>query len=255
MSPCTASSPVANPSPRPRTWNQSFRRRRRRNRNPSPDARFSSSMVPSSTTPRGGVSAMIASTSVALTAQVGWPVKGVINNPPARTLVLMKKKKGSIRRKEPGIGGRPVMLVRRRVAHSAAPFILLVCGAAGVRLGAWRPVGSIAVVSEESEQESGIDALTPLPVRERLAGETPVRAAGHLPLLCSAARLSHCLPGCLPRSSPPVRTATALSRCVVAGEGEGEGGRAARREENPGPGGGVGKAKEPRSPSQTRART
>lgn len=78
-----------------------------------------------------------------------------------------------------------------------------------------------------------------------------MRAAGHLPLLCSAARLSHCLPGCLPRSSSPARTAAALSRCVVAGEGEGEGegGRAAREsEENPGPGGGVGKAEARRTP-------
>lgn len=109
---------------------------------------------------------MIASASAALKAQAGCPVKGVINiwrlNPSARTLFgLWARKKGSIRRKEPGIGGKPVMLVRRRVAHTAAPFILLVCGVAGVRLGAWRwmdgPVGSmrphpIAVVSERRER-------------------------------------------------------------------------------------------------------
>lgn len=198
----------------------SFRRRRRRNRNPSPDAQFSSSMVPSSTTPRGGVSSMIASASVALKPQAGWPVKGVINiwglDPPARTLDFAsgERKKGSIRRKEPGIGGKPVMLVRRRVAHTGAPFILLVCGVAGVRLGAWRWMDPLvpcvripmAVVSERRERAGiRIAALTPLPVWERLAGETPVRAAGHLPLLCSAARLSltACLAACPGAARPP----------------------------------------------------
>lgn len=184
---------------------------------------------------------MIASTSVALTAQVGWPVKGVINSPPARTLVLMKKKKGSIRRKEPGIGGRPVMLVRRRVAHSAAPFILLVCGAAGVRLGAWRPVGSIAVVREESEQESGIDALTPLPVWERLAGETP-RAGSWTSALVVQRSPPLSLPAWLPAQEQPARPhrSSSVTLCCC-GRGRGRTGGEERREPRTGGRGGQSK--------------
>lgn len=161
------------------------------------------------------------------------------------------------------------MLVRRRVAHTGAPFILLVCGVAGVRLGAWRWMDPLvpcvripmAVVSERRERAGiRIAALTPLPVWERLAGETPVRAAGHLPLLCSAARLSltaslAACPGAARPPAPQQLCHVVLLRARVKARARADG-RRGEREENPGPGGGVGKAEEePRSPSQTRART
>lgn len=176
---------------------------------------------------------------------------------------LWARKKGSIRRKEPGIGGKPVMLVRRRVAHTAAPFILLVCGVAGVRLGAWRwmdgPVGSMRPHPhrrrEREKRASRNQELLrsrPSPSGKGLLVRPPCGQLDICP--CCAAQPASptaCLAACPEAARPPAPQQlchVVLLRARARAKARADGRRGERAKRTPDRGGGVGKAEARRTP-------